>query len=63
MGRNADVSLQLISFSKGRSESVVQKLEGDEALEQHKTQRLKEKSESGALDSGSLCPLSLRKNH
>lgn len=33
----------LISFAKGRSESVVQKLEGDEALEQHKTQRLKEK--------------------
>jgi RNA recognition motif-containing protein len=49
MRRNADVSLQLISFAKGRSESVVQKLEGDEALEQHKTQRLKEKSEFRAL--------------
>lgn len=63
MRRKADVTLQLISFAKGRSESVVQKLEGDEALEQHKTQRLKEKSESGALDSGSMCPFPLRKRH
>lgn len=41
--------VQQISFARGRSDSVVKKLQGDEEFAQHKVHRLEQKSTSGSF--------------